>query len=436
MPCCDALIEKLLFVADMKTLEFQQFVAQLEDAYEHIYDLVYLRTHPVINLALGGKQATTKESAWQLHHTLLKAVQELNPGPQAPAFSREWRRHRLMVLRYVDGLLPQAVADQLGISRRHYYREQEGAIQALAEILWNQFNVQERGTADAPQAAPVEGSSLSTVVDRMELIRLEAAQLGQIDRRMQLTEVMHGTLALLTEKARHNAVTIRNTLEPGLPAVWGDYRLIRQLLLGLIGHLVSNIENSVIEISAALEGQQVIASLTVESAVVLTGSQEVALSGFRELAALCGVDLVLINTGGLPTGFRIGLPLYTARRTILVVDDNEDVLELFKRYLKPHDYEVIATRTSSELLAAARTVQPAAIILDLMIPDQDGWDLLQILLNRLETQSTPIIICSILQQRDLALSLGATAFLEKPISEDRLLALLNLLQSGQVGDSC
>jgi CheY-like chemotaxis protein len=63
-----------------------------------------------------------------------------------------------------------------------------------------------------------------------------------------------------------------------------------------------------------------------------------------------------------------------------------------------------------------------------MIPDRDGWDLLQVLLNQPDTQHIPIIICSVLKQKELALSLGATAFLEKPISEQSLLSVLTALE--------
>src|SRR5512135_203746 len=102
-------------------LSFDAFATQLADVYEHLYDIVYLRTHPLTDLLLPG-DTPRKDKAWQLHHLLINAIQELDPGTQAPAFSREWRRHRLMVLRYIEGLTPQVVADQLAISRRHYYR--------------------------------------------------------------------------------------------------------------------------------------------------------------------------------------------------------------------------------------------------------------------------------------------------------------------------
>jgi CheY-like chemotaxis protein len=62
-----------------------------------------------------------------------------------------------------------------------------------------------------------------------------------------------------------------------------------------------------------------------------------------------------------------------------------------------------------------------------MMPEQDGWDLLHQLLGQAATRDIPIIICSVLPQRELALSLGATAFLRKPFTEEMLLTMLNAL---------
>src|SRR5258708_12611156 len=120
-------------------MEYKQFTSQLADAYEHIYDLVYLRNHALIDLLLGTSKGSRKDSAWQLHHTLLDAIKELDPGPQAPVFSREWRRHRLMVLRYADGLTPQVIADQLAISPPHFYRDPYLPIDGLSALLTKPF---------------------------------------------------------------------------------------------------------------------------------------------------------------------------------------------------------------------------------------------------------------------------------------------------------
>jgi len=430
----------------MSDTAFRQFVKNLTDIYEHIYDLVYLRSHPFMKFLSIPNQAAdqtpSKERVWQLHHTLLNALQELDPGPQAPTFSREWRRHRLLVLRYVDGLTPQAVADQLAISRRHFYREHEGAIEALAEILWQRYaeNIE---SLPANRATNVIVDSVTnepaTVIDRMQLMRLEAAQLVQIERRTSLADVLNGVLALLSDKIAARHLTIDNTITDATPYVGGDSRLVRQLLLGVIGHLIAVLEAGELHIEAALTADTLaltlygmsrpdtafVASMPADSNNSHTPQNP--LTFLHELALLSAVTLTPLTTGSDLSGFSLTMALYTEQRSVLIVDDNEDTLELFQRYLKPLNYEVLISRTSAQLLEAAKRVRPSVIILDLMIPGQDGWDLLQILQHQPETQSIPIIICSVLHQEELALSLGAIAFLEKPVVEEKLASILTLL---------
>ena len=147
----------------------------------------------------------------------------------------------------------------------------------------------------------------------------------------------------------------------------------------------------------------------------------------EELAALNQIPLQVLygkqEACGRVTGFALTLPR-GRQRTVLVVDDNEDALHFFQRLLIPHHYHMLAARSGEEALAHTRQITPDAILLDLMIPEQDGWDLLQLFRSRDNTRSTPVIVCSALRQAGLALALGADAFIEKPIDEEALLGLL------------
>jgi len=110
--------------------------------------------------------------------------------------------------------------------------------------------------------------------------------------------------------------------------------------------------------------------------------------------------------------------------TILLVDDNPDTLRLFRRYLSGGGYRPIEARDGRQALELARQVQPRAIVLDIMLPSQDGWEILQALRHDLKTEHIPVVICSVLHQEELAQALSATAYLTKPVSRDALLATL------------
>ena len=88
------------------------------------------------------------------------------------------------------------------------------------------------------------------------------------------------------------------------------------------------------------------------------------------------------------------------------------------------------TRENPGNTRLAREVLPAAITLDIMMPNQDGWEILQALKSDPATRSIPVIICSVLEDPELAHSLGAAAYLQKPISQAALLDVLGELPGG------
>ena len=402
----------------------EKLIAQLGDAYEHLYDLVHLRTHPLLDVLRIAPELSAKKRATRLHATLLEGINELDPGTGAPAFSDEWRCHRLMVLRYIKGLNPQAVADQLAISRRHYYRVRRSALEKTALVLRSQYPESQPATPEDTSDAPTASS-----LDRLQLLRLEAARVAQGDRYARIGAVLEGVLSVLHDMLWRQELRVRSSLPSSLPGISIDKNILRQLLLGLLGLLVEHSRQATISLEADVTPSTVLLSLSVipPLAIAATAEERIAyaLPGLEEMATLSSTHILPLPRGPAISGFVLQLPI--AERCVLLVDDNEDVLQLFSRYLAPHNYRVVTEKQTVDVPERARALQPYAITLDLMMPGQDGWGLLQALLNQPETGHIPIIICSVLRQKDLALSLGATVFLEKPVSEQALLAALESL---------
>lgn len=401
--------------------EFRALVAQ---AYERLYDLVYLRCHPLADLLIGEAGLERKERAWKLHHLLLEALDDLDPGPGAPATSVEVRRHQLMVLRYADGLDPQTTADRIGISRRHFYREHEAALDAIAQVLWQHY-------ADAaPQ--PLPDQSLSAPTNRAELLRQEAERLAHADRFAHLHEVLPGVLSLLGARLCQRNLAVEMQITPTTPPAGLDRTLLRQLLLAALSLLAERCASATLILAAEITEMHIDLRLAVTPPPTAdnrgepdaTGaSWDAALAPVRELADLGQVQVTLLDGTGTPAKLVLRLPR-ALQRTVLVVDDNRDALEFFHRVLPYHGYRVVSAATGREALQQARTVLPDAIVLDVMMPEQDGWDVLQVLRNQPETQAIPVVICSVLRASELALSMGANAFLAKPITEEALLDAL------------
>ncbi len=198
-----------LVIVQSAMLTREAFNRQVADLYQHLYDQVYLRTHPLTAALVpgtaAGRDAGRKERAWQLYDLLLKVIDELDPSPLAPPFSREWRRHRLVVRRYVDGLEVGPIAHEIGISRRQYYREHEAALEALAGILWERYQAAAEDAGDAAAASPPGASQLEGDAPDLGLLRLEAARLAQAGRHVSLGELLGGIHSLLEERLRQRA---------------------------------------------------------------------------------------------------------------------------------------------------------------------------------------------------------------------------------------
>jgi len=108
----------------------------------------------------------------------------------------------------------------------------------------------------------------------------------------------------------------------------------------------------------------------------------------------------------------------------MVIDDDADAISLYERYLSPEGYQLWSAQSSEEAEAWLRKGTPDIILLDVLMPREDGWDVLQQLRTSPATVSTPVIICSVLSQPQLAVSLGASAVLSKPLSREALLTAI------------
>jgi len=142
-----------------------------------------------------------------------------------------------------------------------------------------------------------------------------------------------------------------------------------------------------------------------------------------ELAALCKATLALAADARAFDAI-VTLPA-VGQSPVLAIDDNEDTLQLLQRYTLGTRYQLVATRDPQQAIALAKEHNPQAIMLDVMMPGLDGWELLGRLRQHPATAHIPVIVCTILVQREMARLLGASAFLKKPFTRQALLAALD-----------
>jgi signal transduction histidine kinase/DNA-binding response OmpR family regulator/HAMP domain-containing protein len=119
--------------------------------------------------------------------------------------------------------------------------------------------------------------------------------------------------------------------------------------------------------------------------------------------------------------------------TVLVIDDDPTVRELMERFLTREGFDVVLAKNGVEGLHLAREVRPAAITLDVLMPDLDGWTVLAALKGDPGLADIPVIVSTIVDEKNKGYSLGAADYLVKPIDRERLSGILAKLCSGRTG---
>lgn len=121
------------------------------------------------------------------------------------------------------------------------------------------------------------------------------------------------------------------------------------------------------------------------------------------------------------------LPATGTKNTILIVEDDLATAELLMLQLKGSGYDVAHAGDGEEAVRKAVELGPFAIILDVMLPGKDGWEVLQEIKGRQETKDIPVIIYSVIENRQLGFALGATDYLAKPVDRKTLISRLDEL---------
>jgi CheY-like chemotaxis protein len=169
------------------------------------------------------------------------------------------------------------------------------------------------------------------------------------------------------------------------------------------------------------------------------GGTGLGLAISRRFARMMGGDILVESELGRGSTFTLRIPSQTLQEAgrkagvadteaesgvVLVIDDDADVHEMMRRTLSRHGFSVRGARTGDEGLRMAKEILPRAITLDVMMPGMDGWTVLASLKNDRDTADIPVVMLTIVDNRNLGFALGAAEYLTKPIDRERLSAVL------------
>ena len=389
-------------------MELDSFHKQVKDALEHLHDAAHLQTHPLLTHIHDAASDSHQTRAQRLRAWLKNAIEQLKHAPDLPSTSPEWRSYLALRYRYIQRMNPTNIESELGISERQLYRELAKGLDALAALLWEQRAPQNRTAARAPEIS--ESHELENELSQWTLTR----------RKCDLRSLIEETLSTLQPTIAARALAVGMKIPDDLPPVFVDATLTRQALLNLL-RLVANKTRH--QVTVSLEVQEKFISLAIAAQDVQI---DLAEEDWRNAELLCRVQGGILDRN--PSGQIVVWLPRAAQTRVLVIDDNPAIQQLFERYLAPHQYEVIHAQSGADALRLAEETQPAVITLDVMMPNMDGWQVLRALAQKPITAKIPVVVCSVLEEPEIALSLGARAYLKKPVDRLTLVETLARLE--------
>ncbi|MCL5997421.1 MAG: response regulator [Chloroflexi bacterium] len=376
-----------------------QLIAWTHEALEGLYDVAFLESH-VREAVVKGRFA----GGCALQEALQQVIKQLRPPLTVPERSPASRIYNVLNLRYVQGLTQNEAASELNLSVRHFKREQERAISAAATMLFEQSAVM---AASLPTTAEPALAQTPT-----EFVRID--------------DLLRLSLNILEPLLQRQNLQVQVVQPAQLPLVRASRVVARQMIISALSWLVHGVADCMLSIAVTGEAPQVVLRLNRPTPSADTAASE-ELETVRQMAGVLAAQVRLLDVGqavSLPYMLELALPI-SETRCVLMVEDNADAIELVQRYLEQSgEYHLVALTRADEALRQAALLQPVCILLDIMMPERDGWDVLTLLKADPQTATIPVVVSSVVKGHDLAYALGAVDVLPKPFSAAQLIAVL------------
>ena len=352
-------------------------------------------------------------------------------------------------------------------SMSHELRTPLNAIIGYAEIL-----EEEAADLQIPQLVPDLGKIrssgkhlLSLINEVLDLSKIEADKMELYPERVDVASVIADVASTARPLIEKNGNRFSLDFSPGIGQMFADVVKLRQCLLNLLSNAAKFTSNGVVTLTAAGEPNEEtpVIVFRIEDSGIGIGAEDVGklfqpfqqaeggtarrfggtglgLTLTRRFAIMMGGDVSVDSEVGRGSVFTLTLPRRLAptlpavddqtseaagrRGRILVIDDDPTARDLLRRVLTKEGFTPEIAASGEEGLRRARQMQPTAITLDVMMPGVDGWSVLAALKADPVTANIPVIMVTIIDNRNLGYSLGAADYLTKPVDREQLAAVL------------
>ncbi|MBN78426.1 MAG: hypothetical protein CMO36_09530 [Verrucomicrobiaceae bacterium] len=311
---------------------------------------------------------------------------------------------------------------------------------------------------------------LNLINDILDISKIEAGRLELFLSEFKLSDVLEVLKSVSIPLGEKNSNTVVFEIQDNLGSMYSDETRLRQSLLNLISNACKFTENGTVTItvnklktvngdSLAFEVQDSGIGMDKEQlgkvfeefkqasddTTSKFGGTGLGLSITKVLVEMMGGELTAESELGVGSLFRIILPQKISQPgddislseeddealmeasddpIILIVDDDPYFHDIVKRKLSGEKFRLMSALGGSEGLEKAKNYKPHTILLDILMPGKDGWKVLQELRDDKDLKNIPVIVASTLDDDNSTQSLGAKAFLKKPVEKEQLLTTI------------
>jgi signal transduction histidine kinase len=314
---------------------------------------------------------------------------------------------------------------------------------------------------------------LGLINDVLDLSKIEAGKMEISLETFDVTDVVMAVAAMVRPLVEKNGNTLDLAIQEDIGAMYADLTRVRQILLNLLSNASKFTSGGRVSLAATrgfLDGREEIVFTVRDTGIGMTpaqikrlfqpftqadpsttrkyGGTGLGLSITQRFCQLMNGSIEVESEEGAGSTFTARIPahvtepklqrqtgIYRVSRpsvgipkisvgTILLIDEDGATREIVQRVLAKEGMTMLYAATGQEGLRIAQQRHPDVVILDVILPDQDGWAVLAAITTKLELAGMPVIVLSSADERGLATTLGAAAYLAKPVNAEELLSAL------------
>lgn len=350
----------------------------------------------------------------------------------------------------------------------HELRTPLNSVMALSRVLQMQAK-DKLSTEEVSYLEIIERNGknlLALINDILDLSKIEAGRMDVTPKMFRISSTIETIMERLEPLADDKGIMLNQEIPDDLPAIESDENRVHQILQNLIGNAVKFTEQGSVVVSVRCNAENIHIEVSDTGIGISKKDLPHIFEEFRQVdgsssrpyegtglgltiawkaVGMLGGNLSVESTFGKGSTFFLSLPvrwhgpvpvseipvcrsfegMAPAQKTVLVVDNDPEPLTMISNCLSRKGYNIIKATSGEGAIRLAQRHRPFAITLDIMMPEMDGWEVLQQLKQDPDTKDIPVIIVSLLDDTSTGIGLGPMGHASKSVDRDLQIAGIN-----------